>query len=71
LSGEEYVIQSNHSEDLHSHLTSFLEGLKRKSKYAVVVQDASQVGKIAACMNSIYNDYYVQLVLFFYFLFGF
>ena len=43
LSGEEYVIQSNHSEDLHSHLTSFLEGLKRKSKYAVVVQDASQV----------------------------
>jgi hypothetical protein len=45
LSGEEYVIQSNHSEDLHSHLTSFLEGLKRKSKYAVVVQDASQVGK--------------------------
>ncbi|XP_071159111.1 myosin-VIIa-like isoform X2 [Mytilus edulis] len=43
LSGEEYVMHSNHSEDLHSHLTQFLEGLKRKSKYAVVVQDSSQL----------------------------
>lgn len=42
LSKEEYIIHTNHAEDLHSHLTAFLEGLKLKSKYAVVVQDSSQ-----------------------------
>ncbi|XP_033759791.1 myosin-VIIa-like isoform X2 [Pecten maximus] len=42
VKSEEYVIFSLHSEDLFRMLSMFLEGLKRKSKYGLVVQDCSQ-----------------------------
>ncbi|XP_060074102.1 myosin-VIIa-like [Ylistrum balloti] len=42
VKSEEYVIFSLHSEDLYRMLSVFLDGLKRKSKYGLVVQDCSQ-----------------------------
>jgi len=45
IKGEEYVVFTQHSEDLFQLVSKFLDGLKRKSKYGLVVQDCSQYGK--------------------------
>lgn len=41
LQGEDYTASTLHNEDMFSLMTSFQIGLRRRSKYAIAVQDAS------------------------------
>uniref|UniRef100_A0A8W8IV66 Myosin-VIIa n=2 Tax=Magallana gigas TaxID=29159 RepID=A0A8W8IV66_MAGGI len=44
LRSEDFVVSSNHADDLFSLLTKFMDGLRRKSKYGIAVQDSTQIG---------------------------
>ncbi|KAK3095857.1 hypothetical protein FSP39_020064 [Pinctada imbricata] len=43
VSGEECSVHSTHSEDLYTLLSTFLDGLRLQSKYALVIQDSTQI----------------------------
>lgn len=43
LRSEDFVVSSNHADDLFSLLTMFMDGLRRKSKYGIAVQDSTQI----------------------------
>ncbi|XP_071085854.1 myosin-VIIa-like isoform X2 [Haliotis cracherodii] len=42
---EEYSVMSNHSDDFHLLLTSFIEGLQMRSKYAIVIDNKQDLKK--------------------------
>ena len=48
LQGDDYIVTTFHSDDMFSLMTSFQIGLRRRSKYAIAVQDASHFGKFAS-----------------------
>lgn len=45
LRSEDFVVTSNHADDLYLLLNKFMDGLRRKSKYGIAVQDSTQLGK--------------------------
>ena len=46
LQGDDYIVTTFHSDDMFSLMTSFQIGLRRRSKYAIAVQDASHFGNV-------------------------
>ncbi|XP_076436063.1 myosin-VIIa-like isoform X2 [Babylonia areolata] len=42
LKGDDYVITTSHSEDFYATLTSFIHGLRMRSRFAVVTQNTTQ-----------------------------
>ncbi|UJR09223.1 hypothetical protein I4U23_013470 [Adineta vaga] len=44
IKNEEYTFTSNNADDIRDLVINFLEGLKRKSKFVVVIQDFEPVG---------------------------
>ena len=48
LQGEDYTASTLHNEDMFSLMTSFQIGLRRRSRYAIAVQDASHFGMLYA-----------------------
>ncbi|CAF5162076.1 unnamed protein product, partial [Rotaria magnacalcarata] len=45
IKNEEYTFTSNNADDIRDLIINFLEGLKRKSKYVVVIQDYEPQGQ--------------------------
>ncbi|XP_022288159.2 myosin-VIIa-like [Crassostrea virginica] len=43
LRSEDFVVTSNHADDLYLLLNKFMDGLRRKSKYGIAVQDSTQL----------------------------
>jgi hypothetical protein len=44
LRSEDFVVSSNHADDLYLLVNKFLDGLRKKSKYGIAVQDSTQIG---------------------------
>lgn len=45
LKGEQYIITSPHCDDMFNLLLSFVDGLKRRSIFAVVLESSSKFGE--------------------------
>lgn len=39
IKGDEYTFTSNNAEDIHDLVVTFLEGLRKRSKFVVALQD--------------------------------
>lgn len=46
IKGDEYTFTSNNAEDIRDLVVSFLEGLRKRSKYVVGLLDCPNPGKI-------------------------
>lgn len=46
IKGDEYTFTSNNAEDIRDLVVTFLEGLRKKSKYVVGLLDCPNPGKI-------------------------
>ncbi len=44
IKGDDYIFQSPNSEDIRDLISHFLDGLKKRSKYAIVLQDQRNDG---------------------------
>lgn len=45
IKGDEYTFTSNNAEDIRDLVVTFLEGLRKRSKYVVTLQDNPNPGK--------------------------
>lgn len=45
IKGDEYAFTSNNAEDIRDLVVSFLEGLKKRSKFVVALQDSPNHSK--------------------------
>lgn len=45
LKGDEYTFTSNNAEDIRDLVVTFLEGLRKRSKFVVAIQDNPNPGK--------------------------
>ncbi|XP_062566068.1 myosin-VIIa-like [Saccostrea cucullata] len=43
LRSEDFVVHSNHADDLYLLVNKFMDGLRRRSKYGIAVQDSTQI----------------------------
>jgi hypothetical protein len=46
IKGDDYTFTSSNSDDIRELVVSFLEGLKRKSRYVIALQDYNPTGKL-------------------------
>lgn len=44
MKGEEYTFTSNNAEDIRDLVVTFLEGLRKRSKFVVALQDNPSTG---------------------------
>ena len=61
LKGDDYVFNIAHSEDFYVLLTSSVQGLRTRSRFAVLTQETTQLGEqvvvsYGACMGSLLNS---------------
>lgn len=56
IKGDEYTFTSNNAEDIRDLVVTFLEGLRKRSKYVVTLQDNPNPGKKIAQLSSKHMD---------------
>jgi hypothetical protein len=64
--GEEFTFQSPNAEDIRDLVVYFLEGLKKRSKFVIALQDYKAPGSYPKSIYSIYlnnrcTDYFLNL----------
>lgn len=45
IKGEEFAFTSNNAEDIHALVVTFLEGLRKRSKFVVALQNSPKPSK--------------------------
>lgn len=57
VKGDEYTFTSPNAEDIKDLVVTFLEGLKKRSKYVIAIQDytspGTQLTSTSLCLNTI------------------
>lgn len=56
IKGDEYTFTSNNAEDIRDLVVTFLEGLRKRSKYVVTLQDNPNPGKSMAQLSGRHID---------------
>ncbi|XP_054884055.1 myosin VIIAa isoform X7 [Poeciliopsis prolifica] len=56
IKGEEFTFTSNNAEDIRDLVVTFLEGLRRRSKFVVALQDSSNAGEESTFLRFLKGD---------------
>ena len=55
VKSDEYTFTSPNAEDIRDLVVTFLEGLKKRSKYVIALQDYSGPGEASTFLLRVYN----------------